>query len=109
MSTTLKKAPTKHEDWQDELKTTDDQYREHDAWVREQNKSVERKKRLIINDLADSKKEMLEEKERQERKEKILYERRLKLEEEKILKEENIQLVKKKWWVKALNVLMGWE
>jgi len=109
MSTTLKKAPTKHEEWQDDIKSTDDMYREHDAWVREQKEVEERKKKYIVNELSDNKKIMLEEQERNERKESILRERRLKIEEENILKEENIQIEKKKWWIKALNVLMGWE
>ena len=109
MSTTSKKPPLKHESWQDELKTTDDQYREHDAWKRKEREKEEKRKTRMVDDLSAQKERMLEEKERNERKQKILAESRAKLLEKKVIKEENIQTTKNKWWVKVLNVIMGWE
>lgn len=109
MSTTSKKAPSTHEAWQDNIKTTEDQYRDYDNWVREEKKEEERIRKSAINTLNEQKGLMLKEKERNEKKEKILAESRAKLIKKKIVKEENIQKNKDKWWVKALNVVMGWD
>lgn len=109
MSTTSKKPPLKHEAWQDELKTTDDQYRELDAWKRKERENEERIKKRMLDELSQKKELMFEEKERNERREKILAESRANLLKKKVVKEEKIQTTKNKWWVKTLNVIMGWD
>jgi hypothetical protein len=109
MSTTSKKAPTKHEDWQDDIKTTEDQYREHDEWVRNQKLQGEKIRKRNVDNLAAQKDSMLKEMERNERKNKILEEQREKLFNANVIKKEKITTTKQKWYVKMLNVIMGWE
>lgn len=109
MSSRTKKPPTKHEDWQDDVKTTEDQYRDHDEWVRQQKKESDRRRKKTVDDLANQKELMLEEMERNERKEKILREQREKLLRKNEQKKEKVNTAKEKWYVKVLNVIMGWE
>lgn len=109
MSTRSKKSPTKHEDWQDDVKTTEQQYRDHDEWVRQQKQEADKRRKRNVDKLADQKDLMLEEMERNERKEKILRDQREKLLRQNAEKKEKITTAKQKWYVKMLNVLMGWE
>lgn len=116
MSTTSKKAPEKHEAWQDDVKTTDELYRQYDEERRREKIEGDRKRKRMVEELASRKKEMEEELRRKNRRDEILAKKRKEKEEQELINlekeaelEKEVKINNDKWYNKIIKVIMGWD